>query len=350
MNSEKTLKYIFTAAGIAISLFLLPFFFRTFAPFIPAFIVASFAQKLVHFLEHKLGISRGISSAALATLIAVSAVGVVLLIILQLLFQIKNLILALPDTVTSFQNRLTEIYSQYNGYKVSLPPEIRTLADSLINHFRERAVRLAEPLTDKAITLAKDFAIALPGMVLFFFMFILSTFFFTKDYIHIINFFNEIFPKKWIKKINKLKKPLIHGFSSYIKAQLILLLITTAIVTLSLWIARLPYPLVWGVVCGLVDALPFFGTAVILLPWALFSLLYGNISAAISLLIIQLLTFVVRQLAEPRVVSHQIGIHPILTLISVYIGLRYFGILGVLLAPIFMLLAINIYLSFRSEI
>ena len=103
------------------------------------------------------------------------------------------------------------------------------------------------------------------------------------------------------------------------------------------------------VLCGLVDALPFFGTAVILVPWALVSLIYGDFYAFTALIIIQLLTFVVRQLAEPKVVSHQIGIHPILTLISVYVGLKYFGIYGVIGAPILTMLAVNLYLSFRQS-
>lgn len=349
MTVEKILKYILIAAGIASALFLLPFLFRVFAPFILAFIVATLSQRMVRYLENHIKISRGISSAVVVTLITAVLAGLIIVIIFQIMSQAKNLIVALPDAIKSFQLRLSDIYTQYNGYRVSLPSEVVSILDTITTHFREKSQNLAEPLTEGAINAAKNFAIALPSIILFFSMFILSTFFFTKDYILIVNFIHEIFPTKLLKKMKKLKKPIVHGFSSYFKAQLILMLITTALVSLCLWIVGFNYPLIWGIVCGLVDALPFFGTAVILIPWAGFSLLYGDFYSAVALIIIQLLAFIVHQLAEPKIVSQQIGIHPILTLISVYIGLKYFGFLGVILAPILTLLAVNLYLSFRNH-
>lgn len=349
MSVEKTLKYILAAAGIVTGLFLLPFFFRLFAPFITAFAVAALSQRMVRFLEKRIKISRGISSAALVTIITATIAGIIAVIVFQVLSQAKNLIVALPDAFEAFRLRLSELYASYNGYKISLPPEISSTLDTLTEYFSEKAQNLAAPLTDSAINAAKKFAVSLPGIFLFFIMFILATFFFTKDYMLIINFFHEILPEKWFIKLNKLKKPLVHGFSSYFKAQLILMLITAALVSVSLWIVRMPYPLVWGVVCGLVDGLPLFGTGIILLPWALFSLIYGDIYACIALVVIQLLAFTVHQLAEPKIVSHQIGVHPILTLVSVYIGLKYFGFIGVILAPVLTLLAVNLYLSFRNH-
>ena len=127
------------------------------------------------------------------------------------------------------------------------------------------------------------------------------------------------------------------------------MIITALLVTVCLWIVGMDYPMVWGLVCGLVDALPFFGTAAVLVPWAVISLIYGDYYSFIALLVIQALTFIVRQLLEPKVVSKQIGIHPILTLVSVYIGLKYFGVVGVILAPIIMLLAVNLYVSYKEN-
>ena len=349
MTVEKALKYIFTAAGIALALFLLPFLLHLFAPFLTAFVIASLSQRLVRFLERRIKISRGISSAALVTLITAIAAGIIFVIVFQIFSQAKNLLTALPSAVESFRLRLSEIYTRFNGYKISLTPELSKTLDSLTDYIKSRAGTLAEPLTQGAINAAKNFAAALPGILLFFSMFILGTFFFTKDYILIINFIHEVVPENWLKKLNSLKKPLIRGFSSYFKAQLILMCLTSALVTVCLWIVGMSYPLLWGIVCGLVDALPFFGTAIILVPWALISLIYGDIYSFTALIIIQILTFVVRQLAEPKIVSQQIGIHPILTLISVYIGLKYFGIFGVIVAPILTLLAVNLYLSFKQK-
>ena len=68
-----------------------------------------------------------------------------------------------------------------------------------------------------------------------------------------------------------------------------------------------------------------------------------------ALLVIQMLVFTVRQLSEPKIVSRQIGLHPLLTLVSVYIGLRFFGVLGMIIAPALTLLAVNIYVSYKES-
>ncbi len=349
MSVEKILKYTFTAAGITILLFLLPFLLNLLAPFATAFVVAALSQRPVRYLEKHIKISRGVSSAALVTLITAAIAAIILIILYQLFSQAKNLLISLPEAMDSLRLRLSELSDGYNGYKINLPAEVSAMLDNLTDYARERATHIAEPLAQGALNTAKSFAAALPGMLLFFSMFILGTFFFTKDYILIINFIHEIFPKRVLQKIDKIKKPLVHGFSSYLKAQLILMYLTAALVAAALWIVGMSYPLVWGIVCGLIDALPFFGTAVVLVPWALISLLYGDVYSFAALIIIQILVFVVRQLAEPKIVSRQIGIHPIFTLISVYIGLKYFGIFGVIIAPMLTLLAVNLYLSFRNQ-
>ena len=126
--------------------------------------------------------------------------------------------------------------------------------------------------------------------------------------------------------------------------------LTAALVSVSFWIVGIDFPLLWGLLSGIVDALPFLGTAAVLVPMALFSLMIGDQYSFTAILIIQVLVFIVRQLAEPKVVSRQIGVHPILTLISVYIGLRFFGILGVILAPITLVLLVNLYVSYKETL
>lgn len=349
MRTKKILSFILIAAGIALGLFLLPFILKIFAPFIAAFAVSAVCQKFVRFLSKKFHISRGISSALISVTMVALATLLVVFISFQLYSQSKNLVSALPAAVDSFRGQLNRITMRFDGYRHNLPDEISHFLDNAALNVKEYSSELSHKATTAAFDFAKSFAARLPKMLLSVSMFVLSTFFFTKDFDLIIKFFKEILPKKAILILKKVSSVITHAFSCYLKAQLILMLLTSGLVAISLWITDKENPLLWGIICGLVDALPFFGTAIILVPWALFYLVYGDIPSFLTILIIQILVFLVRQLAEPKVVSHQIGIHPILTLVGVYIGLRYFGILGVVFAPIIMLLFANLYMSYKEN-
>lgn len=349
MTAEKMIKYVIGGAGTVAVLFLAPFVLRIFAPFIAAFLIATLCQGLVSFLKRRLKISRAVSAAVIVTFIVAASTGAAVLILLKLFSQIRELIGELPKISESLNVRISALYSVYSGAKPSFPTETVLFFDMVLEQLSEYSKSFSIGIADRALSAARGVAAALPNMVLFLSMFILGTFFFTKDYVLVVNFFRELFSDRVIQKAVKLKKTLIRAFSSYLKAQLILMLICMFVVTVCMWIAGLSYPLVWGAVCGLVDALPFFGTAAVLLPWAAMSLIYGDRYSFAVLIVIQLLTFTVRQLLEPKIVSRQIGIHPILTLVSVYIGLRFFGVAGVIFAPILTLIAVNLYVSYRSK-
>ncbi len=349
MGLQKTLKTALIITGIVAGLFLLPFFLNTFAPFIAAFIVATPAQRIVERLERKIHLSRGISSAIISTAIVVVATLIVVFLSFRLYTQAKSLVNALPATIDSFRGQLSSLSQRFTMFKHNLPAELNQVIDNISLNFKDYAQEFSHRATSGAITAAGGMAAKLPGIALFLTIFVLSTFFFTKDYFLITNFFKELLPPKIVYYLSRVKAFTITAFSSYLKAQLILTALTSALITVCLWIIGKDYPLLWGIICGAIDALPFLGTAVILLPWALSALVFGDLYSFAALLVIQALVFLVRQLAEPKVISKQIGIHPILTLISVYIGLKYFGVIGMILAPIIMLLIVNFYVSYQES-
>lgn len=349
MTGERIFRYVLYGVGTAAVLFSAPFVLRAFAPFVAAFLIAMMCQGLVRFLKSRLKISRAVSAAFIVTFIVAVSTGVAVLVLLKLFSQIRELIGEFPKISESLNLRISALYSAYVGAKPSLPRETVAFLDMLLEQLSEYSKSLSLGIAARALSAAKNFAVALPNMILFLIMFILGTFFFTKDYVLVVNFFKELFSERPVQKMVKVKKTLVCAFSSYLKAQLILMLICMFSVTVSMWIAGLSYPLVWGVACGLVDALPFFGTAAVLLTRAVMSLICGDRYSFAVLIVIQLLTFTVRQLLEPKIVSRQIGVHPILTLISAYIGLKFFGVWGVILAPILTQVAVNVYVSYRSK-
>ncbi len=345
---DKFFKYLIIIAGTALGLFLFPFVWGAFAPFLIAFAVAHPCQRIIRFFDRRFGVSRGVSSAAVSTLIVTFVLGGLVLLGVTLYGQVKNFAAEIPGLMGAVNTLFQRAVYAFDHFRQGLPVEVVGAWDGLVTKASDFAGTLSGRATDFALSSATHFAAGLPQVLFFVITLIISVFFFVKDYPLIINFLKEALPQNWLEKFSRVCRFLGRAFSLYLKAQLYLVLITWGIVTVCFWIAGLGNPLLWGMVCALVDALPFLGTAVILLPWALGALLFGDMYTFIVLIITQLLVFVVRQLAEPRIVSRQIGLHPILTLVSVYIGLKFFGVVGILVAPVVCVFAVNLYVSWRE--
>ena len=103
------------------------------------------------------------------------------------------------------------------------------------------------------------------------------------------------------------------------------------------------YPLLIALGIAFVDALPILGSGTVIVPWAIFSALDGDIKLAISIIILWIIMSVVRQFLEPKIVSGKIGIHPIFTIIAMYTGFRIIGILGMLFGPIVLIILKSIF-------
>ncbi len=103
------------------------------------------------------------------------------------------------------------------------------------------------------------------------------------------------------------------------------------------------FPLLAALAIGFVDALPILGSGTVIVPWAVIAALDGDLNLAIGLLILLVAISIARQLLEPKIVSHQIGIHPIFTLIAMYTGFKIMGIFGLLIGPIVLIILRNVF-------
>lgn len=103
------------------------------------------------------------------------------------------------------------------------------------------------------------------------------------------------------------------------------------------------YPLLAAIAIGFVDAMPILGSGTVIVPWAAIVAIDGDIKLGIALLILLMVISIARQLIEPKVISKQIGIHPIFTLIAMYTGFKIIGIMGLLVGPIVLIILKNIF-------
>lgn len=124
----------------------------------------------------------------------------------------------------------------------------------------------------------------------------------------------------------------------YVKAQAVILIVISVIAAVGLFIGRVQGGVVLGVLAGLLDALPFIGTGIVLLPTALWQLLSGNVWGAVTAVVVYVLCIAARELLEPRLLGKQVGVYPVVMLFAVYAGVRLFGLTGIFLGPLYVVL------------
>lgn len=126
--------------------------------------------------------------------------------------------------------------------------------------------------------------------------------------------------------------------SAWLKTQGIIMLLTASICSLGLFFMGNPYFILLGIGIGLLDALPFFGTGTVFIPWTLFSLINRHWGQAAGLLFIYVVCYFLREIMEAKIMGNKVGLTPLETMISMYVGLELFGLFGFILGPMGLLI------------
>ena len=183
---------------------------------------------------------------------------------------------------------------------------------------------------------------AVPAILFFALITVIATIYFSLDLDLVNRAVARILPRKIYDVAVRFKREVFTVAGGYIRSYLCLMLITFVIILAGLVILRRPYALLLAVIIAILDLLPVIGVGTILIPWGAFEIFLGDRAVGIGLLVLFALHELIRQLVEPRLVSHHLGVHPIITLMLIYIGCSLFGFVGILLVPLVSVL-INLF-------
>lgn len=126
--------------------------------------------------------------------------------------------------------------------------------------------------------------------------------------------------------------------SAWLKTQATIMLFTMIICSVGLFLLKNPYFILLGIIIGLLDAMPIFGTGTVLIPWALIALVEKKWLTGVGLIIIYIICYFIREIMEAKIMGGKVGLTPLETLVAMYVGLQLFGILGFILGPIGLLI------------
>jgi sporulation integral membrane protein YtvI len=190
----------------------------------------------------------------------------------------------------------------------------------------------------------------LPLILISFVFTILSSVFISMDYSRIISFVRKQLPARFSGFLSDAKDHLGKTIMKYLRAYIIIFILTFTELSIGLSILQIENAIGIAALIAIADIFPVLGTGGILIPWALISLLNANYTVAIGLIIVYLTIMVVRNFAEPKIVGDQLGLHPLVTLISIYLGYLWMGVGGMILLPITMTIIIGLHRSGKIKL
>ena len=179
----------------------------------------------------------------------------------------------------------------------------------------------------------------LPDLALFVLTAVLSSFMLAAKLPTLLALWERKAPEPWKRRCAGVLRRLRATLGGWVKTQVKLMGVTFLVLTAGLMILGVDYPVLLGLLIALIDALPVFGSGTVLIPWGLFVLLSGNSFLGVGLLCLYGAASLIRSALEPKMLGKQMGLDPLLTLLALYAGYRFFGILGMILFPIGAMLA-----------
>ena len=292
-----------TAAFVFIGIRLIGFLM----PFVIGWLIAAIAAPLVNWLEKRLRIVKRLGSALIVILVLAA-------IILALYFGLSRLVHEIGELVRNFP----EIYAQ-------LEEGLRQIGNTLSGIFE----RLPDGVQSGWNTVVENsFIVA-----------VMSAYFFIVQREEVLGWMKRTAPEAVQKRMSLVMDYLKYAVGGYFKAQFKIMGIVFLILLVGLGFLGTGYFVLVALLISFLDFLPFFGTGTAMIPWAVYEFFMGDYKTTVALVVLYVVTQVVRQLLQPKLVGDSVGLNPLVTLLLLYVGYRMGGVLWMILAvPIGMVL------------
>lgn len=339
MDTEKQKRFLIRFAYFAV-LFLCAFVLLRFAlpplaPFAAAFVIAYLLRRPIRFLQRTLYLP-GKLSAILAVLLFYGIVGVLLAFLgIRALSGLAALVKNLPTIyATHMQPFFTEILLNVEAAFLRLDPSLVTALDELGGQFIQSTSQMVSNLSVKAMSAVSGAASSLPGLFIKLVVLVISTFFIAMDYGRLTGFCLRQFNDRAKAVALQVKEYVAGTLLVCIRSYFLIMSITFAELSIGLSLIRIKHAVLVAACISVFDILPVLGTGGIMIPWTVLTVVQGNYPRALGLLIIYLVITVIRNIIEPKIVGSQLGLHPVVTLASMFAGVQFFGVIGLFGFPI----------------
>ncbi|MFT4416022.1 sporulation integral membrane protein YtvI [Fredinandcohnia humi] len=300
-----------------------------------AFLTALMLEPVVNFLITKYRFKRIYSVTVTFVFFLVFLLFLVYLLVNVIINQLITIVKNIPFYISNINTEeIIATFEKLENYFEGLPPEVM---DSILNtlySFKDLLIVLARNITEGTF----GFVSSLPQLLLELIVYLVAAFLFMNEVPSIKRRVKEMLNDSTIEKVKIVTTQLKKIFVGFFKAQIVLSGVTFIVTYIGLWILDVEYLVVLSLLIVLVDLLPILGTGSFIVPWAVFVLINGDTRLGVGLIILFVLITVIRKIVEPKVYSSSFGISALAALISMYLGFKIIGIVGLLLGPLLVIL------------
>ncbi|NLC96828.1 MAG: sporulation integral membrane protein YtvI [Erysipelotrichaceae bacterium] len=307
------------------------------SPFIFAFLIARILQKPAKYISQKIKIKTSIIALLLAFIFYAIIIVLFSLLGAKIFSVITSVVSDIPNIYKTYITPIfNSIFDFLERTVYGLDP---TVVDILNSGFEQLIGSLQDNITNFSITIVSslsNIATSLPSFIIKILLMIISTFFIASDYDRIIKFINKQLSPKAYEAVNMIKDYVFNTLFEVIKSYVTIMTITFIELSIGLTILRVSNSISIAILISIFDILPVLGTGGIMIPWLIISFIQGNVKLGFGLLIVYVIVTLIRNIIEPKIVGSQLGLHPIVTLLSMFIGTSLFGGIGLFGFPIFL--------------
>lgn len=315
-----------------------------FMPFVIAFFISLIAEPLIKFFMNKLKWKRKLASVVSLLVIVSALIILITILVTSLVTESSKLIGNLNTYISDAYNFGMGIFNDIQSGKIEIPEEVMQIAQKSLGGFLESLKTfLGNFFTGLLNTIS-----AIPSWITFGFTTILAVIFICFDRDYVVEVCKKHIPSKWIQKVKMVVKETCSVALEYLKAEaklssICFVLVLFGLVGMDVFGLTVEYPIIMAIFIGFVDLLPIFGAGAVMVPWVIYLVLIGNIPVAIGVGILWIIWAIIKNVTEPKMISKQMGLHPLFTLIGMYAGFKLFGVLGLMFGPILLLVIKNVF-------
>lgn len=331
--------FLLTLVGFFLVLFLLPKLLRFFLPFVIAFLISAIANPVVRFMEKKIKIVRKTSSAIMIVLVLGAVVGVLYLVIRFLVNQVVNLYTDRYAIYEEVSLVLERFMSRLEGLFELLPGDTQVSLSTLKESLTAWVENFLKGTELPSLSAAGGYVGSVVEVVFLVIITVLAAYFLTAEHDNIGERLRGSMPKTVLTGYDMVVSTFKRAVGGYFKAQFKIMLILIGVMFVGFLLMNVRYGLLLAILIAALDFLPVFGTGAVFWPWILIDVIVGNYKEAIFLGILYLACQLIKQLLQPKMVGDSVGMNPLATLLYMFIGYRFGGVLGMIIGiPVGMIL------------
>lgn len=336
------IRLLLTAAVLLLLFLAVPPLLSLFMPFVLALIMAWLLNPIVRWVHRKLKVSRRLISLLLILLMFGIVGGILFWFIYGIGSEIYSLVTNWDSVRGAITSGLDALGGHFDRFFALLPDDVAGWIDGLYQRLMVWLQDVVPTLLTSMGKSAGNFAMSVPTWIIAAIVFVMASYFITADYPSIRFWATERMSPSVHRFLSRVRRVAVGAFGGYVKAQLILSLAVFFILLIGFSIIGQGYALLLAFLFAVMDFIPIIGSGTVMVPWAVISIVIGDYRKALELMIIWGVICLFRRVAEPKVVGDQTGLSPILSLISIYVGMKLAGVLGMVFGPAVVLIVINI--------